>query len=75
MTELLHQLLAASLLDQTVVSSISPNLQNDFHSRMHTEAQEHVSDLEVRSIGFVLFQGLNLSPVVFGLSFQHGYER
>ncbi|EKM61173.1 uncharacterized protein PHACADRAFT_134473 [Phanerochaete carnosa HHB-10118-sp] len=46
MTELLHQLLAVGLLEQAVVSSFNPNLQNDFHSRMQTEAQEHGSDLE-----------------------------
>ncbi|GJE87594.1 mediator complex subunit Med5-domain-containing protein [Phanerochaete sordida] len=46
MSELLHQLLTVKLLDQTVVTTINPNLQNDFHPRMQTEAQEHSSDLE-----------------------------
>lgn len=46
--EFLHQLLALGLLDQTSAASINPTLQNDFHPRIQTEAQEHGSDMEVR---------------------------
>ena len=59
MSELLHQLLTLKLLDQTVVTSINPNLQNDFHPRLQTEAQEHSSDLEVRRPEHACIEGLD----------------
>lgn len=47
MIELVHQLLATGLVEQTVAASMYPTMNNEFHPRIQMEAQEHGSDLEV----------------------------
>ncbi|KAI0800903.1 hypothetical protein C8Q74DRAFT_1345580 [Fomes fomentarius] len=44
-SEFLYQLLSVGIVEQTVVATINPNLSNDFHPRVATEAQEAGVDL------------------------------
>ena len=48
MSEFLYQLFSVGVIEQAVVATINPNLSNDFHPRMVTEAQEAGVDLIVR---------------------------
>ena len=50
MIELIHQLSATGLVEQTIAANMYPTMQNEFHPRMQVEAQEHGSDLEVGSL-------------------------
>lgn len=50
--ELLHQLSALGLVDSATVASLCPNLPNEFHPKMQSEAQEHGSELEARRFAF-----------------------
>lgn len=47
MSEFLYQLLSVGAIEQAVVATINPNLSNDFHPRIATEAQEAGVDLIV----------------------------
>ena len=47
MSEFLYQLLSVGVIEQAVVATIQPNLSNDFHPRVATEAQEAGVDLPV----------------------------
>ncbi|TBU48171.1 mediator complex subunit Med5-domain-containing protein [Dichomitus squalens] len=44
-SEFLYQLLSVGVVEQAVVATINPNLSNDFHPRVATEAQEMGVDL------------------------------
>ncbi|KAI9060164.1 hypothetical protein FKP32DRAFT_1633045 [Trametes sanguinea] len=44
-SEFLYQMLHVGLVEQAVVATINPNLSNDFHPRMVSEAQEAGVDL------------------------------
>ncbi|KAI8980648.1 mediator complex subunit Med5-domain-containing protein [Trametes punicea] len=44
-SEFLYQMLHVGLIEQAVVATINPNLSNDFHPRMVSEAQEAGLDL------------------------------
>ena len=48
-SELLHGLMTVGLVDQVFVTQANPLQQNEFHSKVQTEAQEHGSELEVRA--------------------------
>ena len=50
MSEFLYQLLSVGAIEQAVVATINPNLSNDFHPRIATEAQEAGVDLIVRAV-------------------------
>ena len=72
MTEWLHQLAAVGLLDQSVVTSISPTIHNDYHPRIQSEAQEHGSDLEVRFIGADAFMNAYSDMNLYSRIWSHG---
>ncbi len=46
-SEFLYQLLSVGIVEHTAVATINPNLSNDFHPRVATEAQEAGVDLPV----------------------------
>ncbi|KAI0721268.1 hypothetical protein C8T65DRAFT_228522 [Cerioporus squamosus] len=45
LSEFLYQLLSVGVVEQAVVATINPNLSNDFHPRIATDAQEAGVDL------------------------------
>ncbi len=49
MSEFLYQLLSVGVIEQAVVATINPNLSNDFHPRVATEAQEAGVDILVNN--------------------------
>ncbi|KAI1793915.1 mediator complex subunit Med5-domain-containing protein [Ganoderma leucocontextum] len=46
MSEFLYQLLSVGVVEQAIVATINPNLSNDFHPRVATEAQEAGVDIQ-----------------------------
>lgn len=47
MSEFLYQLLSVGVVEQAAVATINPNLSNDFHPRVATDAQEAGVDIPV----------------------------